>query len=82
MMEGLEHLPCGGTPTELEVLSLDLRRLGDFSNVCKYLMWVGIKEDEIKLLSVLSREWMKGNRHKLKFHHLNVRRKKKKQPNF
>lgn len=70
-----EHVPCQERLTELEVFSLDLKRLGDFINVGKYLMWVGIKEDEIRLLP-LSREWTKGNKHQLKSHNLNVRSKK------
>lgn len=39
----------------------------DLINVCEHLMGVGVKEDGCRLFSVLSREWIRANTHKLKF---------------
>lgn len=48
----------------------------DLINVCEYLMGVEVKEDGNRLFSVLSREWIRANTHKLKFSkfHLNIRK--------
>jgi len=76
MIKGLEHLSYEERLSDLDMFSLEKRRLrGDLINVCKYLR-SGRQRNEDRLFSVVHGDMTSGNGHKLKDgkFHTNVRK--------
>jgi len=74
VIKGVEHLPCEDKLSDLNMSSLEKRRLrGDLINVYKYLRWGG-QRDKGRLFSAVSGNRTRGNGHKMKHRkfHTNV----------
>ena len=66
MIKGVEHLPCEDKLSDLNMSSLEKRRLrGDLINVYKYLR-CGRQRHKVGLFSVVCGNRARGNSHKLK----------------
>lgn len=75
MVKRLEHLTCEERLSELGLLSVKKRRLGNSINAYKYLKG-GCSEVRTRLLSVLPSDRKRGSGHKLKHKRLclNIRK--------